>query len=303
MMKIGVVIPTFNRKKHLQALLGSLRNQRLEDGIELAVIVVVDGSTDGTIEMLQSDFPEVYQVHGTGNWWFTRSLNEGCRKACTLNVNYILTLNDDCVLQRDVVMQLVSAYHENPRCGAVGAITVIKTTKYRITFSGAKEFRKWRAKLVPYLDNRKEYDDIAQFTGTYPSYSLMTRGLLFSIKKGKEIGFFDDKNFPQYGSDDDFTLRLIKKGHPCYVSWDAKIFDDPLLTSVGSAITKPALGNFMKSFFNIYSVNSLKKTWTFQKKHGWLFLLPFSSVVNILGTLYAFFWKYNKSSVSGKPEK
>ena len=75
-----IIIPTFNRKKQLSVLLHQFKQQK-SNGIRFNIVVVVDGSTDGTIELLESEFPEVIIVKGSGNWWFTRSLNEGCKYA------------------------------------------------------------------------------------------------------------------------------------------------------------------------------------------------------------------------------
>ena len=55
MKRIAIVIPTFNRKKEICDLLDQLlvqkKNLELE-GIQILIIVVVDGSTDGTLDVL-----------------------------------------------------------------------------------------------------------------------------------------------------------------------------------------------------------------------------------------------------------
>ncbi|MCD4669049.1 MAG: glycosyltransferase family 2 protein, partial [Actinomycetia bacterium] len=288
--KIGIIIPTHNRKKYLEIVLDCIKNQQLTGNL-IETIVVVDGSTDGTVELLEYYYSDVYIVKGNGKWWFTRSLNEGCKKAKKLGCNYILTLNDDCHFDNSLIQILLTAQKSIITPAIVGSITLIKSIKYRVTFSGTKRFIKWRAKLIPYLDNRIEYD-IEELNGIYPTFSLMTRGLLFPIEIGEKVGFFDEKNFPQYGSDDDFILRLLKHGFSAYVSWDAKIYDEPLLSSVGSSITHPTFKQFIFSFFNKYSLNSLSKTYRFKKIHGRVILLPFSMIYYILGAFYAHIWKY-----------
>jgi len=293
--KIGVVIPTHNRKDNLKTVLDDINKQKTENVI-FEVIVIVDGSTDGTIEMLQNYFPAVHIVSGDGNWWFTKCLNMGCRKAQSLGVDYIFTLNDDCYFGEDLVNNLLEAYNKIPPQSAVGAITVIKSTKYRVTFSGTKKFIKWRVKRVPYLDNRVEYN-LEELQGIYPTYSLMTRGLLFPIEIGEDINFFDEKNFPQYGSDEDFVLRLIDAGHSAYVSWDAKVFDNPLLSSMGSTITRPNVKQFIKSFFNEHTINYILKTIRFQLRHGYRILMPLFIIYSIFGTTYAYLWKYRKTNI------
>jgi GT2 family glycosyltransferase len=295
MKKIAVVIPTYNRRDYLRTVLDCLKKQNTR-GFSLIIIVVVDGSTDGTIEMLETDFPGIHIILGDGNWWFTKSLNRGCEKAQKLNADYILTLNDDCYFDEKMVQNLFDVNVKRKEACATGAITLIKSNKYRVTFSGTKDFIKWRAKLVPYLDNRTEYE-LEQLSGVYPTHTLMTRGLLFPLEIGAEIQFFDEKTFPQYGSDDDFVLRLKEAGYSSYVSYDAQIFDNPHLSSIGSTILRPRFKEFFLSFFNYYSVNSLVKSFWFIWKYGNILLLPFNMISFLIGTIYANYFKYRKTSI------
>lgn len=275
--------------------MGQLRDQELPGDVVAHIIVVVDGSTDGTIELLTETFPDVHIVSGTGNWWFTKSLNEGCKRALMLypDLDFILTMNDDCHISNKLVKQLYEDYLQLPAPGVIGAITLIPSNPARVTFSGTKHFSRSKVKLTPYRDNRLETDP-ATLKGVYPTFSLMTRGMLFPVEIGERIHWFDEENLPQYGSDDDFVLRTIKAGYGAWVSWNAHIYDEPLLTSMGSAITKPTFKAFRKSFFNPYSVNSFQKTYRFQKKHGYRLLLPFNMLHFIAGTTYAYLWKYRK---------
>jgi len=65
MLKISIVIPTYNRRLELCKLLSQL-NQQIYSELQIHIIVVVDGSTDGTTEMLISDFPSVIIELGIG---------------------------------------------------------------------------------------------------------------------------------------------------------------------------------------------------------------------------------------------
>src|SRR5580698_9586336 len=109
-IRIGAIIPTFNRAGSLRNILTCLKEQVFHDHtvslpvsplpvslppVSILPIAVVDGSTDGTLEMLAREFPDTAIVHGDGNWWYTRSINEGIKKARQLDCNFILTLNDD----------------------------------------------------------------------------------------------------------------------------------------------------------------------------------------------------------------
>src|ERR1700743_2398741 len=93
-IKIAAVIPTFNRVNSLGAILPCPQSPSYTHPIITIPIVIVDGSTDGTLEMLSADFPAAVIVRGDGNWWYTRCINEGIKKARQLGCNFILPLND-----------------------------------------------------------------------------------------------------------------------------------------------------------------------------------------------------------------
>ena len=61
---IYIVIPVFNRKQFTKDCLDSLRKQTDK---RFKVVVVDDGSTDGTSDMLKEEYPEVHILYGDGN--------------------------------------------------------------------------------------------------------------------------------------------------------------------------------------------------------------------------------------------
>ena len=135
-----------------------------------------------------------------------------------------------------------------------------------------------------------EYDEI-KHNGIHRTYSLMTRGLLIPSSILKKLDYFDE-SFIQYGSDEDFCLRAIKAGYNAYVCWDAIVYENVRLTSKGTAYNKPSPKEFIKSLFNKYSVNSIRKNIRFYSRHGIPVLLPVYLVILFLGTLKSQIWNY-----------
>ena len=291
--KITVVIPTYNRKEYLRQLLCQLHNQKINVAT-IEVVVVVDGSTDGTLEMLKEEFSNVHIVIGNGQWWFTKSLNVGIKYALKFSPDFILTMNDDGTIKSDFLKYLVSAHEKKGRDSLIGAITITKDKPPKITFSGVKKIDKILLRRIVYIEHCQDVSKI-DLTGIYFSKTLMTRGLLIPVRVFDEIGFFD-QNFPQYGSDEDFTLRANNQGFKCYISWDAVVYDNNLLTSIGTPSNKPTMTDFIESIFYKYSVNYIPKTMKFYLKHGYPILLPIYFFIRILGLLNAFFFKYNTNT-------
>ena len=103
---IYIIIPVHNRIHFTRSCLISLRSQTNKKFI---TIVVDDGSSDGTCEMIQKEFPEVIVLHGNGNLWWTGAINHGVKYAVenAMMDNYILTMNDDIVFGPNYLETLI----------------------------------------------------------------------------------------------------------------------------------------------------------------------------------------------------
>ncbi|WP_234734039.1 glycosyltransferase family 2 protein [Tellurirhabdus bombi] len=290
---IAVIIPTFNRKRLLQTLLDQLLQQQA-GAFLLEIIVVVDGSTDGTTDLLQQQFPTVHTIQGSGNWWFTRCVNEGIRFAqARLKSSFVLILNDDSEIAPDYLLKLTQAHAQVAPDAIMGSLSVSLEQPHRITFSGTKKTVRWLMKTIPYTPPFEAYE-AALFSGHYPTESLNGRGTLVPMSVFDRIGLLDERRFPQYGSDDDLALTATKAGIPVYISWDAVVFDPVSLTAAGTVYLKPSLSVFLNSFFSLYSVNSLRKTVYFYQKHGLPVVWPFGVLLSIVATWRAYLWKYRR---------
>ena len=110
---ISVIIPTFNNIARLRTALERWSRIRYDHA---TVIVVNDGSTDGTREMLDQTFPQVVQLAGDGNLWFAGSCNMGLRYAIEHAFDYVTVFNDDNYVEPDLIEQQVACAREHPDC-------------------------------------------------------------------------------------------------------------------------------------------------------------------------------------------
>ena len=77
MAKVFCIIPTFNRKESIKDCIDQLLRQTYKN---TEIIVVNDGSVDGTTKYLKSlDKEEIHVINGDGNFWWGKSINEGFR--------------------------------------------------------------------------------------------------------------------------------------------------------------------------------------------------------------------------------
>lgn len=290
-MNIFIVIPTHNRCERLQNVILHISKLLLPDNVTLNLCVVLAGSTDGTLEMIKQKYPEINVVYGKTSWWYTKCMNEGFKFVKQFEPEYILTLNDDVEFESDYLLNLIKALNTVGQDSIINSISIKNKFPNEVIFSGVFKINKWLRKYYHYI---KPFSSISinELKGVHPTMIISGRGILIPFHILQELNYFDER-FPQYGSDDDFGLRAIKKGYEIYISWDARIFEDITLTSKGTPFNKPSFKEFFFSFFNKYSINSLKKTAIYSWRHGYKLLFPFYILFTIAGTFKAYFFKYS----------
>ena len=263
--KIGAVIPTFNRAGSLKTLLTCLQEQRFgARDISITPIVVVDGSTDGTLDMLAADFPQARIVHGDGNWWYTRSINEGIRKARELGCNYILTLNDDLTFAPEYIDTLVNDHLAAAAGSVIGSVSLSAGIPRLITFSGVSKVTR-TLKEYNYIPKFSPVSE-AELSGVRPSVVLSGRGILYPATVFDRFGLYDER-LVQYNSETDFTYTLSTNDIPVLISFNARVFENVNLTSAGAVYNNPSLRALIRSFRNKYSINSWYKSRYYAIKH------------------------------------
>lgn len=264
-IRVGAVIPTFNRVDSLRKILDCLVSQ--QPGKQAAMIIpiaVVDGSTDGTLEMLAAEFPAVPIVRGDGNWWYTRSINEGVRKARELGCDFILTLNDDLTFGPDYIDTILSDQHAAGPDAVVGSVSLSATTPRVITFSGVSRIDR-RLKEFNYLPKFSPVQE-ETLSGVRPSIVLSGRGILYPAHLFDRYGLYDER-LVQYSSETDFTYTASRNGTPVFISYNARVYENVRLTSAGAVYNNPSFRALLRSFRNRYSINSWWKTRYYAVKH------------------------------------
>lgn len=286
--RICTVIPTHNRREALDTILQQLHEQLISN-IELFTVVVVDGSSDGTLEMLSAHYPEVLVVIGDGTWWYTKSLNEGIKRGITLSPDYVLTLNDDCIIERDYVQSIYDAIRSCNTTCLVGSLCLSTSQPRIIFFAGVREIYwplyRWRY----YFPMGTKADAVTEVR-MLPSVVLPGRGMLIPTSVINSVGYFDE-SFPQYGSDEDFSLRAMGAGVKSFVSFKAIVYSDIRSTDKSSVfLSHGYFVNYLKSFFNVYSSNYLGKEIRFLARHGCWMYLPITIPKIIAGRILRFYF-------------
>lgn len=113
-MKVTVVIPNYNGIRYLKGCLDSLQTQTAED---FSVLVVDNGSTDGSYELLEQ-YPEITGIRFEENRGFCAAVNAGIAAA---DSEYVILLNNDTQVKERFVEKLTEAIEKDPGVFSVSA--------------------------------------------------------------------------------------------------------------------------------------------------------------------------------------
>jgi GT2 family glycosyltransferase len=246
--KISVVIPVHNRKDFTLACLHSLRRQTVSGG---SIVLVDDGSTDGTALAVREEFPEATLLSGDGNLWWTASMNLGVTYALNAGAEYVISLNNDLEIAEDYLEKMIFWAGWNPQAilGSYGFDIATRTPDY------GGEWMEWKMKrTVKLLDRIPE----EQRHGLHEVTHFPGRGLWIPAAVFNAIGLFDARWLPHYGADDDFTLRARKKGFAVYCNYDARLFSHVRASGDADNRKRYCLKNYFNHLFGIKGGGNLK---------------------------------------------
>ncbi len=248
--KIEIVTPVHNRKELTLRFLQSL--SRIDDtDLLIHIVVVDDGSTDGTADVVGNLFPAVEIVRGDGNLWYTAGTNLGIKTALKREPDYILAVNNDTVFDPNFLQHLVETAEKYPR-SVVGATLLLwdepdrlfQTSPLWDTFGGG-----WRHR---YEQTIETIPDKPWEVGI-----IVGNCVLFPAAAIKEVGLMDEKRLVQYG-DAEYTPRMRRRGWRLLIEPRAHVFCKP--NDVPPPIRRMAFGKMIKTlFFDSTNPASLKR--------------------------------------------
>jgi len=203
-MKVSFIVPLYNCLPLTQAMLASLR-ATLPPGLDHEIIMVDDGSTDGTREWVQGLTPPCHVLLNERNLGFAATCNRG---AAAAQGEILFFLNNDLVLLPRWLEPMCAAFARFPRAGLVGNVQLNHATgavdHTRIVFNckGKPEHDTTRGPGVPF------YRAVAALTGA-----------CFAVRRDtwQKLGGFDE-GFINGCEDVDLCFRARQQGLVNYVA-------------------------------------------------------------------------------------
>jgi GT2 family glycosyltransferase len=210
--RVAVAIPNWNGERFLTACLTSLRGQSFGD---FMTIVVDNGSTDGSLELLENSFPEVRVVPLGENRGVAAAFNAGVGAS---GAELVVLLNNDTEQDPGWLDALVRAAEDHPEAGFFASKLV--DFHDRRVLDGAGDAV--RLSGLPYRlghgeKDRGQFDRPGYVFSACAAAALYRRGML------DEIGPFDE-DFVSYCEDGDLSFRAHLAGYRCLYVPEAVVY-------------------------------------------------------------------------------
>ena len=210
---ISVVVPNWNGRHHLSACLDSLL--ALDYPSDLVDVIVVDnGSTDGSVELVGAKYPQVRVLRNPGNTGFAHACNQGVDAS---TAEFVAFLNNDARVDPAWLRELVAVAEGDPAVAAVGSL-VLDWEGTHLDFA--------RSGLSPLarglqLDHGRPVGDAPR----EPHEQLFANGAAVLVRRDafREVGGFDRRFFAFY-EDVDFGWRCWVLGWRVLVAPASRVY-------------------------------------------------------------------------------
>lgn len=137
MIRIAVLITSYNRKAKTIFCLSKIYKQIIEEAAVLDVFLTDDGCTDGTVEAVKLQFPQVNIITGDGNLYWNRGMFKAWDTASKKkDYDYYLWLNDDTNLYDGAVYKLIACAEKYDGKAIVVGATVDTKSHSVVTYGG-----------------------------------------------------------------------------------------------------------------------------------------------------------------------
>jgi GT2 family glycosyltransferase len=149
-----------NRRDSTLACLEALLANSRVDCIDLAVVMVDDGSSDGTAQAVTRQYPQVMIINGDGSLFWNRGMHRAFAAALERGYNYYFWLNDDTLLERDALLRLIDTARKiEARDGKAGVVvgSTVDPLTGRLTYGGQRRSNMpWKPLYLPIVAPTEE---------------------------------------------------------------------------------------------------------------------------------------------------
>lgn len=200
MREVTVIIPNWNGKKYLRSCLQSLHENA---EFELDIIVVDNGSVDGSIEDAKEYYPDVKYILLDKNYGFSKAVNEGIKSA---KAPYILLLNNDTKIKKGFIKNLLNTIKSDEKIFSVEAKMIQYNRPEKVDSAGTFY------NALGWAFARGNGKSSSKYNKRCETFASCAGAALYRKQMLEELGLFDEKFFA-YLEDIDIGYRAKLHGY------------------------------------------------------------------------------------------
>lgn len=207
--KVVVGTLTWNQKEHV---LECLRSLVALDYPNYEIVVVDNGSSDGTFEAVRRDFPSVRIVRHTENLGCAEGVNGEIRYALQAGADYLFIIANDATAEPQTLRELVRVAEKDPRIGSVFPKVYYFGGGKKIWFARGIKMREvdWlRGRFTGFVQN---VDDDGRWDQEEEVHLYPGGFCLMRMEAVKKVGFLDPAYWIYY-DDTDWLVRIHRAGY------------------------------------------------------------------------------------------
>ncbi|NCT37349.1 glycosyltransferase family 2 protein [Bacillus sp. EB93] len=259
--KVIILIPIHNGVNETLKCLDSVYQSTYSN---IDVIIIDDGSTDDSQKIISEKYNKVKFLNGDGSLWWSGGMNEGLKYVIG---NYedegiVILLNNDNIIKSDMIEILVKSvrmYSNSIICSKV----YIEGNDEQILFAGGlAKIRKSGLYINGYYETDRE-----KFNKMIKVDWCGGMGVAIPLNIVKDVGYFDNKNFPQYFGDADYMFRARRKGYQIIYDPSSICWNNRDQTGFSIKSDKVTWAKIKVLLFNIKSNYDLKSNFRFYLKY------------------------------------
>lgn len=217
--RVVVVVLTYNGEFFVEKCLSSLRSAR-EGGESFDLLVVDNGSSDATCQLVRTRFPEAQLFENSRNLGFAGGNNVGIRRALEEGADFVYLLNQDAQVRSGFLGEALKVAKAHPRAASVQSLLLLSSDPGRVNSAGnALHFLG-----LGYCDRlgaSVESVPAAPFEIAYASGAAV----LLRAEALREVGLFDEELF-LYHEDLDLGWRLRLAGWTSLLAPRSRVLHD-----------------------------------------------------------------------------
>ncbi|NLT93904.1 MAG: glycosyltransferase family 2 protein [Actinobacteria bacterium] len=278
-MSVFIVIPVHNRLEFTRACLASLGEQTCGD---FQIVVIDDGSTDGTHAALAAEHPDVVVLWGDGDLWWTGAMNKGLAWVLPRAGadDHLLVLNNDTALPPDYLQTMLDLARSHPRA-LLGSVAVSWDDHERIVDGGVCIDWRTTRSMSPAagLTRSQAFERLGD---TAPVSVLSGRGTLIPVEAFRRVGLYDRQRLPHYGADWEFARRAQRAGFELLMSYGAPVYSHEDATGLHPSKQTLDARQLLRAYFDMRSPSNLRTRWWFAQLCAEPAFVPLFFAVDVL---------------------